>query len=157
MRIFVLRHGHAEPQRTTDEARNLTALGRSQVELNLRNSLDDLVGIDTIWASPLVRAQQTAAIAHNLLKQNSNVPPVQTKELIVPEADIYAAFDALQKLQRRAVLLVSHQPFVGHFLDVLCGRENGFHSMNTSSLAAIDCDLVAAGLGQLLWLRHVNG
>ena len=31
MKVFVLRHGQAEAQQTTDEARNLTAKGRADV------------------------------------------------------------------------------------------------------------------------------
>jgi phosphohistidine phosphatase len=156
MELFVLRHGQAEPQQTTDEARNLTAKGRADVAAAIRNSLTDLKGMQEIWASPLVRAQQTAAIVRDLLAAEGIVVGIRTSELIVPEASPRRALEVLQSNPAASVLLASHMPFVGDFLDELCGSASGFHNMHTSSLACVDCEIMASGLGSLRWLRHVH-
>ncbi len=157
MQLYILRHGQAETQITTDEARNLTAKGRADVAISLTSSADELKTVQVIWASSLVRAQQTAQIAHSFLTQESANIVLATTDLIVPEADPYVFFKALQDAQLDSILVVSHQPFVGQIIDLLCGSYDGFHPMNTSSLACVDCDIVAAKMGSLRWLRHVNG
>lgn len=157
MELFVLRHGQAEPQQTTDEARNLTQKGRADVAFSIRHSMTDLKGVQEIWTSPLVRAQQTAAIVRDLLAAEGVNVNIHTTPLIVPEADTQQVFDALQTASATSILFASHMPFVGDLIDQFCGSAPGFHSMNTSSLACIDYDLAAASLGKLRWLRHANG
>ena len=156
MQIFILRHGQAEIQQTTDEARQLTAKGRSDVALTIAHSIKDLKGIKQLWASPLVRAQQTAVIARGLLAEADVNLSIHTTDLLAPEANCNALFVALQHAEANSILLASHMPLVGNLLDILCGARSGYHSMNTSSLACVDCEVAAAGLGTLRWLRHVN-
>ncbi len=59
MKLWVLRHGQAEPQRSSDAERNLTAHGRQEV----LHSAAHLIGqpLAAIYASPYVRAQQAGA------------------------------------------------------------------------------------------------
>lgn len=154
MQLFVLRHGHAEPQQTTDEMRNLTMTGRKQVAAMAARSLADLQAVQQVWASPLLRAQQTAEIVCGELKKSAVNFTLTTSNLIVPEASPSLLFDAIQAAHCESILLVSHQPLVGHFIDMFCGSYPGFHDMNTSSMACIDYDVAAAGLGKLRWLRH---
>ncbi len=156
MQIFVLRHGQAESQQTTDEARNLTERGRSDVLSSVNNSKADLRQLDEIWSSPLVRAQQTATIAQHVLSSQRVNISIKTTDLIVPESDPRVLFDALEKSKLVSILLVSHQPFIGKFLDIFCGEPLGTYSVDTSSLACVECDIVAPGCGDLRWLRHVH-
>lgn len=156
MDVFVLRHGQAEPQRTTDEARNLTQKGRMDVAASAKNSLEELIGIKEIWASPLVRAQQTAEIVQAILRENGVSVEIKTTSLIEPESNPKAFFQKLEEESVSSVLLASHMPFVGEFLDVFCGSARGSFMMATSSLAKVACEIPAAGLGDLCWLRHVN-
>lgn len=157
MQLFVLRHGHAELQKTTDEMRNLTTAGRRDVAAMAARSLLDLQSVQQVWASPLVRAQQTAEIVCAELKKCAVNFTLSSSDLIVPEASPAALFDAVQAAQCESLLLVSHQPLVGRFIDLLCGSYPGFHDMNTSSMACIDYEIAAAGLGKLRWLRHTHG
>lgn len=154
MIIYILRHGQAEPQVTTDEARRLTPKGFFETEKILGAHLKELASVSAIWASPLIRAQQTAQIAQQYL---SGIK-LQTTELLVPEADSCALIEWLytQATQSDVVLLVSHQPLVGKLLGLLCGKHEGFYPMGTSSLAAIEIQPVAAGLGKLLLLDHAT-
>ncbi len=155
MQVFVLRHGQAEPQLTTDDARNLTEQGRIDVAASVRNSLNDLMKIQEIWSSPLVRAQQTAEIVRSILAQSGVHLGIKTTDLITPESDPLRFFDELQIANSSSILLASHQPFVGDFIDLFCGSPLGAHPMNTSSIAFIECDVAAAACGDLRWLRHV--
>ncbi len=155
MRIFVLRHGQAEPQKTTDELRNLTEKGRADVAVNVSLSLSELTRVQEIWASPLVRAQQTAQIVQDILLAHGISVAIKTTDLIAPESNPSGLFESLQATNVESVLLASHMPFVGDFMDVFCGSAPGFHSMNTSSLALIECNIAAAGCGELRWLKHV--
>ena len=65
MKLWILRHGEAEPHARSDAQRNLTEHGREQV----RQAAAHLIGqsIDTILVSPYVRAQQTAEIVRKVL------------------------------------------------------------------------------------------
>lgn len=153
MHLFILRHGQAEPQQTTDEARELTDKGRTDTAHIVSGRMVDLQTITQIWASPLVRAQQTAEIAVKYLPALR----VQISELIIPEASPVSAIEWLQSINQPALsmLLVSHQPFVGELVNKLCGKPAGFYSMGTSSLASINLPVVAVGMGELVWLDHV--
>lgn len=152
MEIFILRHGQAEPQITTDDARQLTERGRADVARMINTSLPDMAELTHLWVSPLIRAQQTAEIAGALI---GNFQPYTT-ELLVPEAQPELLFQQLQASECPSLLLVSHQPLVSKILDELCGTDNGYHSMNTSSLACVDIDIIAKNMGKLRWLRHLS-
>lgn len=156
MKIFVLRHGQAEAQETTDEARNLTAKGRADVATSVQFSLSELAQVQEIWASPLVRAQQTALIVHDILAAQGFQISIKTTDLIIPESNPADVFDLLQASNLNSVLLASHMPFVGDFLDAFCGGARGYHAMNTSSMALVECEIPAKHCGNLRWLRHVN-
>ena len=62
MDLFLIRHAHAEDT-TPDELRSLSKRGRAQVR-RLARFLRDSGGFEPeeIWHSPLVRAQETAAL-----------------------------------------------------------------------------------------------
>lgn len=152
MKLFIFRHGQAESQITTDEVRNLTAKGRADVENIIAAHTGSMQPLECIWASPLVRAQQTASIA----AQHFPGVKVQTTDLLVPDAGLQPLLDVLRRVHAESVLLVSHQPLVGRLLDSLCGKYDGYYPMGTSSLAAVEIDVVVAGLGNLLWLDHVT-
>jgi phosphohistidine phosphatase len=156
MKIFVLRHGQAETQQTTDEARNLTTKGRADVAASVQYSLSELEQVQEIWASPLVRAQQTAEIVRDILAAQGIHLSIKTTDLITPESNPTDLFDLLQASNLNSVLLASHMPFVGDLLDAFCGSARGYHAMNTSSMALVECDVPAKHCGELRWLRHVN-
>lgn len=152
MSLFILRHGQAEPQITSDDARNLTEKGRADTARVVMSRLADLADVHQIWASPLVRAQQTAQVAAQYLPHLS----ILTSNLLIPEASPLAAINWLQTIysEQGSVILVSHQPFVGEFINSLCGKPSGFYSMSTSSLAAIDISTIAVAMGEMRWLVH---
>ncbi|OCX22381.1 phosphohistidine phosphatase SixA [Stutzerimonas xanthomarina] len=126
MKIWLLRHGEAEPRARTDAQRCLTEAGRNEV----RRSAAHLVGrpLQMILASPYVRAQQTAELVREVLGFGGMV---ETVPWMTPDSDID---DAMLYLSQRSDAL----------------------PMATASLAELEGEGVAAGLMHLRSLRHSN-
>lgn len=149
MQAFILRHGEAQLFADTDAERALTSIGYQQTVDILTASQAELECVTGIVASPYIRAQQTAALAAELLSL-----PVETSPLLVPEADWMQVADLLESRTDETLLLVSHQPLVGTLVNWFCGLAPGRHIMGTSALACIDAEVVAAACGELRWLRQ---
>lgn len=149
MRIFVLRHGEAEYPQGRDADRKLTPTGEQQTRNILSRSHDDLQQVTRIFASPYVRAQQTAQLVSETLEL-----PVETVDLLTPDGGILALMAFLEQHQSEVAVLVSHQPLVGNLVDWLCAEPRGRHFMGTSALALIDMDVLAKGCADLIWLRQ---
>ncbi|WP_181297385.1 phosphohistidine phosphatase SixA [Pseudomonas sp. Q2-TVG4-2] len=150
MRLWLLRHGEAEPKARTDAERNLTDAGRLEVE----RAAAHLQGrsLQAILVSPYQRAKQTAEIVRQTLGFTG---PVETVPWLTPETD---PADAMLYLDRRAeqqLLLVTHQPFVGALGGwLVSGHRESPLPMATASLAELDGEYLAAGLMQLVGLQH---
>lgn len=158
MQLFIMRHGEAESYSVNDSERSLTARGQTEVEAILSGSLEAMAAVDCIYASPYLRAQQTAQIASRLLRL-----PVITCEHLVPYTPRSALVKFVASLQCDSVsggeeqstpLLVTHQPLVGGFVDWLCGFEYGQYVMGTSALTSIDASIVAGGCGSFNFMRQ---
>ncbi len=157
LRLFILRHGQAEPYTADDDGRQLVEAGRAEVLSVIDFCLPELQSLAAIWVSPLVRARQTAGLVEDRLGPRA----ARSESLLTPEADPRALLAALQEHvwatpQPGPLLLVSHQPLVGRLLDLLTGDARGTHAMATGALACFDLEFPAAGLGQLRWLRHAS-
>lgn len=153
MTLFILRHGQAEPLVTSDELRCLTDKGHLDTLRVVQRRLADMQSLAQIWASPLVRAQQTAKLAASFFPELE----IQTTDLLIPEADPQVLMKWLDGLNHpdQSILLVSHQPLVGQLVNRICGKPSSFYPMGTSSIAAVSIPIVADGMGDLLWLDHV--
>lgn len=148
MKVFLLRHGEAEDYRDSDAGRNLTARGIVETEAILSRKAEELKGVHSIWASPYVRAQQTA----ELVKKHLPELPIHTTELLVPDASPQRLAKALELSETDSLVLVTHQPLVGTFLDWLAGLEAGRYRLGTSALASIDAEFISADCGELNWV-----
>jgi phosphohistidine phosphatase len=150
MRLWLLRHGEAEPKARTDAERNLTVAGRIEVE----NSAAYLRGqpLQAILSSPYQRAQQTAEIVRQALGFTG---AVETVPWLTPESDPNDAMLYLDRRPEQNLLLVTHQPFVGALGGWLVnGHRDTPLSMATASLAELEGDHLALGLMRLAGLRH---
>jgi phosphohistidine phosphatase len=156
MHIFLLRHGQAELQKTTDDARELTEKGRADIAKAVTLSLRDLMALKQVWVSPLIRAQQTAKIVTTILGEQGVNLLLHTTELLLPEASPAELLNALNAEKIESILLVSHQPLLGRTIDLLSDKANAYSPMFTSSLAHFECRECAPRAGCLDWLRHVN-
>lgn len=150
MKLWVLRHGEAQNQASTDSARELTRRGRAQVVQSAAHLLG--APLDAIFASPYVRAQQTAALVHEAL---GFARPVITVPWLTPEQSPHEVSSQLQALGLENVLLVSHQPLVGNLIGLLeSGSDVQDHPMATASLAELDGDQPAPASMRITSLRH---
>ena len=150
MRLWLLRHGQAEPQAASDAARELTAHGRQEVQ----QAAAQLFGrpLTAIMASPYVRAQQTAELVRLELGFSGSV---QTVSWLTPDSDPRDALKYLDEREHAKVLLVSHQPLIGALGGLLVhGHRQEPLPMRTASLAELEGDIPAAGLMELLALIH---
>lgn len=152
MNLFLLRHGNAESSAPRDRDRRLSAAGRDELRVVLSACQSELASVDAVLVSPYVRAQQTCEVALRYLPQTSGQP--QTADFLKPDGSPQAVIDWAYGASCESVLLVTHQPLVGTLLDELCGFEPGLYRMGTAGLAAVRADVVARGLGELLWLRQ---
>jgi len=150
VRLWLLRHGQAEPQAASDAARELTAHGRQEVQ----QAAAQLLGrpVTAIMASPYVRAQQTAELVRLELGFSGSV---QTVSWLTPDSDPRDALKYLDEREHAEVLLVSHQPLIGALGGLLVhGHRQEPLPMRTASLAELEGDIPAAGLMELLALIH---
>ena len=153
MLLYLLRHGQAHPNALNDAQRELTELGRRQTQAVMARRLAAMQAPAAMWVSPLVRAQQTAAIAASFFPP----VPLQTYPELIPEGSQTALYEYLSGCNDSALLVVGHQPLLGRWLNHLCGYHPDALPMGTSSLACINITLPAAGFGELLWLQHADG
>ncbi len=152
MHLFLLRHGEAQLFANSDPERALTSLGYQHTNTILAQSKIDLQRVTRIIASPYIRTQQTAQLASQFLEL-----PVETSELLVPEARISDLSEMIEQMGGEVPLLVTHQPLVGGFVDWLCGLAPGRHVMGTSALAYIETEVMAGSCGELLGLHQPHG
>jgi len=133
MKLWVLRHGEAVPHgsRPHDSERELTDHGREEV---LRSAAQ-LIGqpLTAIYASPYLRAQQTAQLVREILGFE---PEIRTVEWLTPDTEPDKV--AEQMVAVSDVLLVSHNPLVGNLLSYLQhGAGHPPEKVSTAGLAEI--------------------
>ncbi|VVO13856.1 phosphohistidine phosphatase SixA [Pseudomonas fluorescens] len=149
MKLWVLRHGEAEPHGTRpDSERALTAHGREEV---LRTTAE-LIGqpITAIYASPYRRAQETAQLVRETL---GFAPEIRTVEWLTPDYSPQVVSEQLVSVDR--ALLVSHNPLVGNLLGYLQhGHVQDPERVATAGLAELEGDLPLAGAMKLNGIKH---
>lgn len=145
MKIWILRHGHAEAMAASDELRALTDEGRKDV-LRVATQLA-AEPLQAILASPYRRAQQTADVVQQQLQ---TLRGVSTAAWLTPDDDPRQVLSFLTERAESTLLLVSHQPLVSKLISLLVeGNTSGHYPMPPAGLACVELDLPAAGLGQL--------
>lgn len=149
MNVFIMRHGEAEVSAETDARRELTQEGKDDITQMATTYADDLAQVDVIWASPYVRAQQTAQLMSACLSK-----PVVTQPFLPPNGNPIDVLGALESHRDQTVLMVSHQPLVGILVDGLARLEPGRYRMGTGSLAYLSTDVYANGCSELRWLHQ---
>lgn len=148
MKLWVLRHGEAEPHARSDAERELTENGRKEV----LSSAAQLIGqpLSAIYASPYTRAQQTAQLVREALGFE---PEVRTVKWLAPDNDPPAVVDELDSLDN--VLLVSHNPLVSNLIAYLQhGHWREPQRVGTAGLTELEGDWPLAGLMTLNSVKH---
>ena len=150
MKLWVLRHGEAVPHgsRPHDSERELTEHGRKEV----LSSAAKLIGqpLTAIYASPYLRAQQTAQLVREALGFE---PEIRTVEWLTPDTDPDKV--AEQMVAVSDVLLVSHNPLVGNLLSYLQhGAGHPPERVSTAGLAELKGEELLVGSMKLDSIKH---
>ncbi|WP_130907412.1 phosphohistidine phosphatase SixA [Pseudomonas sp. Sample_16] len=150
MKLWVLRHGEAVPHgsRPHDSERELTDHGREEI---LRSAAL-LIGqpLTAIYASPYLRAQQTAQLVREALGFE---PEIRTVDWLTPDTDPDKV--AEQMVAVSDVLLVSHNPLVGNLLSYLQhGAGHPPERISTAGLAELEGSELLVGSMRLNSVKH---
>lgn len=154
--LLVIRHAIARDriesmaQGMDDANRPLTATGRKKMAQATRGLRQLCPAIDIILTSPLLRAQQTAAILGDYYPASR----VTECQQLAPEYDTTTLIHMLNKEQGRRIALIGHEPGLSSLITaLLCGSEGCAIELKKGGIAQLQFnDHVAPGEGVLQWL-----
>lgn len=147
MRLYIVRHGEAEGQRTSDAARALTRYGEQQVSDLWQRLAAQGIRPGKVLCSPFVRARQTAE------RLVACFPGLAIEEWpeITPEGEVQQVIAGLAaRGMAESWVLVSHMPLVSLLTAALTDGER--YAFPLAGVACIDLEAPLAGAGRLLWL-----
>lgn len=152
MEIYLLRHGDAEDSlRIPDEERTLTAEGKRKLRAVLSRARAAGAGADLILASPLRRAQETAALAAEIL--GTAAPALKTNALLPGASPAEVWEEVRVHREQPRLLLAGHEPILGQTVAYLLGTPGAAVEMKKAALARVDVDQFGAEpRGALRWL-----
>ncbi|WP_249978830.1 phosphohistidine phosphatase SixA [Vreelandella olivaria] len=148
-RVLIMRHGEAAPG-FPDPVRALTPRGEQEAGVMARWLAARIeqgeLPLPALYASPYVRAQQTAQRLSDALDC-----PLQTLEFITPEDALSEVSDwLLAQPDGASVMLISHMPLVGSLAGLLVeGAPSQGIGFPTAAIAELEADVWAAGCAQL--------
>ena len=145
MQLYILRHADADTEAATDAARTLSEKGEGQAREVAQFCSKHEIQPDVIFASPLIRAQQTAKPVAKELRLEVTTARWLTCGA-TPEG-ILAELAALKDAS--AVMLVGHEPDLGHLIAHLLGGERGSVHVRKASLTFIEAVMLRKGGGRL--------
>ena len=141
MKVIIMRHGQADWSAPSDSERHLTRQGMQEVS----STIAQLAGqqVDRIFASPYLRARQTAAIASEAFAID-----VETLADLEPDGDSASVVQALPATG--VVMLVSHMPQVSCLAGLLCdGSTSDGPSFRTAMAMVLTLDIPGAGMAEV--------
>ncbi|WP_235041986.1 phosphohistidine phosphatase SixA [Vreelandella profundi] len=149
-RLLIMRHGEAAPG-FPDNARRLTPRGMQEADtmarwLAQRVAKGELL-MPSLYASPYVRAQQTAQALSDALGIGH-----ETLDFITPDDAPAAISDWLLEQEDGApIMLVSHMPLVGNLTSWLVeGSYAQGVGFPTAAIVELKAEIWAAGCAQLM-------
>ena len=140
MRIFVLRHGTAEPRESgkTDDARKLTADGKEKLGRVLEAAAKASVKPSAILSSPLVRAVQTAELAAHALHFEGRIART---EALLPDSTPQKLWDEIRsRKDDKQLLLAGHEPHLSASVAFLLGVPALQLDLKKGALVRLDMD-----------------
>ncbi len=139
MDLWLLRHAAAEDRAKSgrDEDRELTKEGSERARAVARGLAALDPGIDLVVTSPFRRARQTAEPVVEALRLEKSL---RSSVALEPATDPEAILEEVHaERERRAVLLVGHQPHLGELLGrLVCGDEGSAIPLKKASVAWIE-------------------
>ena len=119
MDLYLVRHAIAEPHDSArwpdDSERPLTAAGIERFRAAARGLRRLGVEVDTVLASPYVRAWHTA----ELLMKEAGWPAPEESRALEPSTPRSECLDALRDRQESTLALVGHQPLLSELASLL--------------------------------------
>jgi phosphohistidine phosphatase len=120
--IVLLRHGIAEdatPDKK-DEDRGLTSEGHAKMKEIARGLEQALPKAQAIYASPLLRAVQTALWVSKAYRSRANV---NTTDALAPGASSKQFLALVKAIEERRAVIIGHEPVLTEGLRALTGVE----------------------------------
>ena len=148
--IVLLRHGIAEDAAAgqTDEGRALTPEGHARMKQIGKGLERAFPRAHTIYASPLLRAQQTAMWISKAYRLRAKV---ETTEVLVPGASPGDLAAFLQSHPQRRLIFVGHEPNLStNLLALIRAADHAALEFKKGGAACVR--LNAAGTGVLQWM-----
>lgn len=153
MKLYFLRHGTAEDEAASDEARELTALGLEEARIAGQALATFRAKLSLVLSSPLIRARQTAALA-------AQACPCAPAPTVIDELlNGYDTGDLFRAIRPTAgegdVLLVGHMPsLAGHVARAVGTQPAPGFSLGKGALACVELDRLRCGEGSLRFLMR---
>jgi phosphohistidine phosphatase len=152
--IYILRHGKAEVNGPggSDADRQLTKKGRDEILAVAHWIAAQDLHFDLIAASPLARAQETAAIVADVL---GAAEKMRTWKTLAPGGDPDTVCHEIGRhTAGHAILLVGHEPLLSSLISrIISGDTDAGIAMTKGSLAKIrDFSYAERPSGELHWL-----
>ena len=125
--LVLVRHGDAEPSNLDgDKERQLTGAGLRALERTYPHALADLRGTEglALWASPAVRALQTAGVVAQALGIDPGAIDPHDSLYEQDEDEFMAEVGAADG---PTVIAVGHVPFMERLVRTLTGESVAFH------------------------------
>ena len=156
--LYLVRHAIAAergPKYPKDDARPLTREGKARMKEVVAGFRKLKPGLDLILTSPLVRAQSTAEILRNGLRDAVRLERLPALAPGHRPGEVVAALAALSKPGRgkkaSVIALVGHEPDLGQLAAWLIGAK-GPVPFKKGGIARIDvAELPPKQNGQLIW------
>lgn len=153
-RLYILRHGNAEPYHHNGDAnRSLTQFGIDEVISTANQFFDSGEIFSQVFVSPYRRAQETADY---FLKTMGFSGSREVCNLITPNGKPFKVLKWLsEKSEIDSILLITHQPLASELAEMLSTLPlpNTF-TMKTASIAAFDGEMLANACCDLRWQIH---
>lgn len=153
MLITCLRHATAEShdQCDSDAERALTQKGRDQVSRVAAFCRRNRLKPGVLYASPLLRAQQTASL---LQTQLVDCPPVNTVDWLSLGTPLESLLAELERLAANAnddIWLVGHEPDLSRLFCHLLQWPDRTLIVKKASLTRVEFSMPLSGFAQLHW------
>jgi phosphohistidine phosphatase len=149
MRVYLVRHGNANPKES-DAARHLSAIGRQQVRQVAESLRPRGLRVGAVWHSVKARAAETAAI---LAPAFAATDALLERDDLAPNDPV----DPVCRDIRRAdhnLMIVGHAPFVGNLAAALLtgGQAGEAGDILRFAEAAVACLESDASGWRLVWM-----
>lgn len=151
MKLWLLRHGEAEPYQRKDAERELTERGRKQVLEAASYVAQER--FSHVLCSPYIRARQSTELFLPAVGYDAEpeIVPWLTPDSSVSEAQRYLASYTTDSL-----LLIGHQPLLGYLVSWFGeGHKQQSVPLGTATLVCLEGELLAGAM-RVLSVRHLE-